>query len=59
MDVDMTFINNMMSWAFKMYAKTAESAVPIAVAFGIGNLLVSTFLRVAFGGKLKFGGSMK
>lgn len=30
-------------------------AVPIAFGFGMCNLIVTTFLRVAFGGKLKFG----
>lgn len=30
-------------------------AIPIAVVFEIGNLIVCTFMRVAFGGKLWFG----
>ena len=32
-----------------------EGAVPIAIVFELGNLIVSTFMRVAFGGKLWFG----
>lgn len=30
-------------------------AIPIAIVFEIGNLIVSTFMRAAFGGKLWFG----
>lgn len=30
-------------------------AVPIAIVFELGNLIVGTFMRVAFGGKLWFG----
>lgn len=30
-------------------------AIPIAIVFEIGNLIVCTFMRVAFGGKLWFG----
>lgn len=30
-------------------------AIPIAVVFEIGNIIVSTFMRVAFGGRLWFG----
>lgn len=30
-------------------------AIPIAIVFEIGNLIVGTFMRVAFGGKLWFG----
>lgn len=30
-------------------------AIPIAVVFGLFNLIVTTFMRVAFGGKLWLG----
>lgn len=30
-------------------------AVPVAIVFEIGNLIVGTFMRVAFGGRLWFG----
>lgn len=30
-------------------------AIPIAIVFEVGNLIVCTFMRVAFGGKLWFG----
>lgn len=31
------------------------SAIPIAIVFELGNLIVGTFMRAAFGGKLWFG----
>lgn len=46
----------MIQWAINLYTQTVQVAVPIALVFGIGNLLVSTFLRVAFGGRLEFRG---
>lgn len=30
-------------------------AIPVAVVFELGNIIVSTFMRVAFGGRLWFG----
>lgn len=30
-------------------------SIPIAIVFEVGNLIVGTFLRVAFGGRLWFG----
>lgn len=30
-------------------------AIPVAVVFELGNIIVATFMRVAFGGKLWFG----
>lgn len=53
---EITEYTSLVNWAFNVYTGIATWAVPVAFAFGIGNLLVSTFLRVAFGGKLKFGG---
>ena len=41
--------------AVDLYSQVAMAAVPIAVVFELGNLLVGTFLRVAFGGRLWFG----
>lgn len=43
-------------FAIDLYAKIAASALPIAVVFEVGNLIVGTFLRAAFGGKLWLGG---
>lgn len=44
-----------MRLAIQMYAETISSAVPFSIVFALGNLIVDTFLRVAFGGKLLFG----
>lgn len=44
------------SWAFQVYADILEVALPVAIAFAIGNLCVNTFLSAAFGGKIKIGG---
>lgn len=30
-------------------------AIPVAIVFEVGNLIVCTFMRVAFGGRLWFG----
>lgn len=45
----------MAEMALELYKEIVTVAVPVAVVFEIGNLIVSTFLRVAFGGKLWFG----
>lgn len=45
----------MVEMAVDLYSQVAMAAVPIAVVFELGNLLVGTFLRVAFGGRLWFG----
>lgn len=45
----------MVEMAVDLYSQVALAAVPIAVVFELGNLLVGTFLRVAFGGRLWFG----
>lgn len=44
-----------MKTAIDIYAAMMAEAVPYAIAFEIGNLIVGTFLRAAFGGKLWFG----
>lgn len=45
----------MESLAFSLYQSVVEVAVPVAVVFELGNILVSTILRAAFGGRLWFG----
>lgn len=45
----------MVEMAVDLYSQVALAAVPIAVVFELGNLLVGTFLRSAFGGRLWFG----
>lgn len=45
----------MVELAVNIMTDVFSMAVPIAVVFEIGNLLVNTFMRVAFGGRLWFG----
>lgn len=45
----------MAEFAINAYTQIIEIALPMAIAFGIGDLLVNTFMRVAFGGRLWFG----
>lgn len=41
--------------AVKCMSEIVVLAVPIAIVFELGNLIVGTFMRAAFGGKLWFG----
>ena len=41
--------------ATKLYTDLISSALPVAIVFEIGNLIIGSFLRAAFGGKLWFG----
>lgn len=45
----------MVDFAVEALTEILEIALPIAVVFEIGNLMVGTFMRVAFGGRLWFG----
>ena len=45
----------MVDMAIELYGELASVAVPIAIVFEVCNIIVSTFLRVAFGGRLWFG----
>lgn len=45
----------MIEWAISVYADIVKVAFPVAVVFELGNLMVSTILRVGFGGKLWLG----
>lgn len=38
-----------------LYVDIVRSAVPVALVFGFGDLIVSTLLKVAFGGRLSIG----
>lgn len=42
--------------ALSIFTDVMVIAIPIAIVFEFGNLIVCTFMRVAFGGKLWFGG---
>lgn len=41
--------------AIEIYTNMISNAIPYAIVFEVGNLIVCTFMRVAFGGKLWFG----
>lgn len=45
----------MVDLAVEAYLAIVLSAVPISVIFEVGNLIVGTWLRAAFGGKLWIG----
>lgn len=45
----------MVEFAVDAFTQVMTIALPIAIVFEIGNLIVSTFMRVAFGGKIWFG----
>lgn len=45
----------MVDLAIETLTEITNLAVPIAIVFEIGNLIISTFLRVAFGGAMRFG----
>lgn len=47
----------MVEVAVNIYSQLAQYALPIAIVFEISNLIVCTFMRVAFGGRLWFGKS--
>lgn len=39
----------------QLMASVMEYAVPVAIVIELSNIVVSTFLRAAFGGRLWFG----
>lgn len=41
--------------ALEIFGNIIKYAMPFSVVFAIGNIIVDTFLRVAFGGELRFG----
>lgn len=45
----------MVTIASQILGDVMTLAIPIAIVFEVGNLIVCTFMRVAFGGKLWFG----
>lgn len=45
----------MVEFAIETYTQIVQYALPVAIVFALGNLIVGTFMRVAFGGKLWFG----
>lgn len=51
--------SEIMQWAIGIYVDLAEIALPIAIAFGIGNLIVNIILGAAFGGRLDLSGGRR
>lgn len=47
---------DIVAFAVEMYTHVVEVGFPVALVFAFGNLMTETLLRVAFGGKLRFGG---
>ena len=45
----------MVTLASEILGQVMTAAIPIAIIFEVGNLIVCTFMRVAFGGRLWFG----
>lgn len=45
----------MVEFAVSTFTDIMKSALPIALVFEVGNLIVGTFMRTAFGGRLWFG----
>lgn len=45
----------MFEFAIEAYTQVLVIALPIGIAIEICNILVGTFMRAAFGGKLWFG----
>lgn len=45
----------MVDLAVQLCTAIAEAALPVAIVFEITNIIIATFLRAAFGGRLYFG----
>ena len=45
----------MEKWAIDMYVEIVQIALPVAIVFRFCNLIVTTILEAAFGGRLWFG----
>ena len=44
-----------MQTAIDLYVAMATLAIPYGFAFSLGNVIVNTFFRMAFGGKVQIG----
>lgn len=40
--------------AINLFALIVESAIPYAITFAVGQLIVNSFLKMAFGGRIEF-----
>ena len=45
----------MVDLAINALTEIVKTALPVAIVFEIGNLIIGTFMRTAFGSKLWFG----
>lgn len=45
----------MVEVASSMMKTVVETAMPVAIVIELSNILISTFLRAAFGGRMWFG----
>lgn len=45
----------MVDFAVSVFTQIVEIALPVALVFELGNLIIGTILRAAFGGKLWVG----
>lgn len=43
-----------MQEAIKLFALIVEAAIPYGVTFALGQLIVNSFMQMAFGGKIEF-----
>lgn len=43
-----------MQEAIELFAMIVEGAIPYGVAFALGQLIVNSFMKMAFGGKIEF-----
>lgn len=48
-------VHHVVDLAVSCLTEVVKLAIPVAIVFEIGNLIVCTFMRTAFGGKLWFG----
>lgn len=40
--------------AINLFTKIVESAIPYGMTFALGQLIVNSFMKMAFGGKVEF-----
>lgn len=43
-----------MTDAVKLFSEIVACAIPYGVAFALGDMIVSSFMRMAFGGRVSF-----
>lgn len=43
-----------MTDAINLFTEVVRGAIPYGVAFALGQLVVNTFMKMAFGGKIEF-----